>query len=106
MNRMTRILALAAFAGLGLGATAYTAPAQAREVVVVTTRVAPPPPRFERVPPPRAGYAGHPATGVGTARASLDRWLLGTRPPWLSWAAPRWEHRGPGWYYNRGGWVR
>lgn len=107
MNRITRTLALVAFAGLGLGATAYTTPAQAREVVVVTTRVAPPPPRIERVPSPRVGYVWAP--GYWRWNGARHVWVGGywvRERPGYRWAPARWEHRGPGWYYNRGGWVR
>ena len=62
MTRTPLKLALLAGLGLSFAGAMYAPPAAARTQVAVGVRigVAPPPPRFERVPPPRRGYVWAP----------------------------------------------
>lgn len=97
---MTRTpLNLALLAGLALtfaGAT-YAPPAAARTQVAVGVQigVAPPAPRFERVPPPRRGYVWAPGYWRWSARAHRHVWVGG------SWVVVR-----PGHHYRPAHWVR
>ena len=58
-------LAAASIALLAL--CAFTAPVQARTTATIVIQTAPPPPRYEVMPPPDATWSGCPATGSGAA---------------------------------------
>lgn len=68
---------------------------------------APPPPRYERVPPPRRGMVW--SQGHWEWRGHHHVWVPGR---WLPvrhgyhYRQPRWEQRGGQWHYAAGGWDR
>jgi hypothetical protein len=96
MMRMTRKLALLAGLALACGGTVYTLPAAAAQVRVdVGIGVAPPAPRFERVPPPRAGYVWAPGYWRWDGRWHRHVWVGG-----------RWVRVHPGYRYRPARWVR
>lgn len=87
--------------------TLNSAPVEARPAVTIYATVAPPPPRAERVPPPRRGYVWAP----GYWKWSHHRyvWAPGTwmrARPGYHYAAPRWERDGRRWRYHGGDWRR
>ncbi|MDR2013521.1 MAG: hypothetical protein LBQ20_10930 [Rhodanobacter sp.] len=104
-NAKKLLLSAALVAAVG-AVTVNSMPAHARVAVnVVYATKAPPPPRTERVPPPRRGYVWVPGEW---------RWANG-RYVWHqgSWArarhgyrytAPRWEQEGNRWRYYDGRW--
>lgn len=95
-------LLLAALVAGSFGSIALPAGA---DVVVVQT--APPPPRTERVPPPRRGYVWAP--GHWEWRGGHHVWVNGS---WLRerrgyvYHAPTWVERDGRWVMERGAWVR
>lgn len=106
-------LKLALLAGLGLGCAGaiYAPPAAAhtQAAVGISLSVAPPPARFERVPPPRRGYVWAPGYWRWNARAQRHVWAAG------SWVAVRpgfhyrpahWVHQGRHWRFAPAWWVR
>lgn len=108
--------ALILSAGLALacaGLTATPAAQAAPQVSVgvgVGIGVAPPQPRFERVPPPRAGYVWAPGYWVWSPRMHRHVWMGGrwmrVRPGYR-YVPARWRHGPHGhWYFNGGHWVR
>lgn len=70
-------------------------------------RVAPPPPRYERVPRARPGYYWVPGHWVW--RGNRHEWIRGdwvrARPGYV-YAPPRWVERNGGWYMDQGRWER
>ncbi len=89
---------------LAAGAAAWPALSTA---AVVDIDVAPPPPRVEVLPPPRAGYEWAP--GYWAWRHGAHVWIRGRwlyARPGLHWVPDRWEQRGPHWHYWRGHWER
>lgn len=97
---------LCALLGTGLAGAAMASPAQARAVVEVSVRSAPPPPRVERVVV-RPGYVWSPGYWHWNGRRHVwvgGRYVL-ARPGYV-YVGPRWEHRGPGYRFHRGYWVR
>ena len=109
---MTRIpLKLALLAGLGLtfaGAT-YAPPANARTQVVVGIGVAPPPPRFERAPPPRRGYVWAPGYWRWNGYAHRHVWVGGSWVrvhPGRYYRPAHWVHHGRQWRFQPGYWGR
>jgi hypothetical protein len=94
-STVNRSLKLALLAGLSLsffaGAT-YAPPAAAQVSVGVGIRVGPPPPRFERVPPPRMGYVWAPGYWRWDGRRHV-------------WAGGYWVHARPGYRYRPAYWV-
>ncbi len=100
--RKTTFAATLALLSLGTLATLPTA-AQAQVIV----QVAPPPPRFERVPPPRPGYVWAP--GRWEWRHNRHVWVGGSYMrgrPGYAYRAPAWEQRGDRWAMRPGGWDR
>jgi hypothetical protein len=101
--RKSVIAALIAVGGIG----ALGLPPAAAASSSVTVQLAPPAPRYEVLPPPRAGYVWVP--GYWDWRGHRHVWVGGT------WARERagyryrphqWvEHNGR-WSFNRGGWDR
>lgn len=82
--------------GTALAATALAFPAMqasAQPVVNVAIGTAPPPPRYERVPPPRRGYVWAP----GYWAWSGHRYV---------WSAGHWERARPGMRYHQAGWAQ
>ena len=86
-------------------ARSLLAPAMASAAVDII--VAPPAPRVEVVPPPRAGYVWAP--GYWAWRGHEHVWVSGR---WLAerhgyhWVPDRWEQRGDHWHYYHGYWER
>lgn len=107
MTSLTRTLAAVAALGLAVGAASYTPPVAAREYVSVTVGTRPPPPRFERVPPPRAGYVWAP--GYWNWAGSRYVWVggrwHGARPGYV-YRPPVWHPYGRGWRIERETWHR
>lgn len=95
MSSLIRKLAVVAGIGLALGSVVHVPTASAREVVVEEVRVAPPPPRFERVPPPRAGWIWAPGYWAWRGPGAGHVWVSG-----------HWEHVRPGWRYHQAEWIR
>jgi WXXGXW repeat (2 copies) len=106
MNSMTRKLALLAGLGLaGLTGLSYTPPATAQ----VIYGVAPPPPRFERVPPVRAGYVWAPGYWRWDGYARRHVWVGGYWVParrGYFYRPARWEPYGRGYRFHPGYWGR
>jgi len=97
---MKKLLIAALLAG-SFGSIAIPAGAQ------IIVDHAPPPPRDERVPPPRHGYVWAP--GHWEWRHGNHVWVRGT---WLRerrgyvYHAPNWVERDGHWVMERGGWRR
>jgi hypothetical protein len=101
-------LKLALLAGLGLGfaSAVYTPPITAMPVYV-GVRVAPPPPRFERVPPPRVGYVWAPGywRWAGGRHVWAGGYWVRSRPGYR-YAPAHWVRNGHGWRFREGHWGR
>ena len=100
------VVAASAMALLSLGA--LMAPVSALAQPVISVHIgAPPPPRFERVPPPRVGHVWAP--GHWELRGRRHVWVNGVwlraRPGYV-YRAPQWQQRGDRWDMHRGGWDR
>jgi hypothetical protein len=96
-------LIIGSFAALGLGAAALPATAD----VGFFVEVAPPAPRHEVVPAPRAGWAWVP--GYWDWRGHRHHWVSGhwvrERPAYY-YAPSRWVERSEGYYYEAPRWNR
>lgn len=70
-------------------------------------RIAPPAPRYEHVPRPRAGYVWEP--GHWEWRANRHEWISGIwledRPGYV-YRSHSWRQRDGGWYMEPSGWAR
>jgi hypothetical protein len=97
MLRSPLKFALLAGFGLSLAGALYAPPATAhtRVAVGVSIGVAPPPARFERVPPPRRGYVWAPGYWRWNAPAHRHVWVGGY-----------WVRMRPGYHYRPAHWVR
>jgi hypothetical protein len=90
---------------LCIGASA--APGLAAAGIAIDIDIAPPAPRVEVVPPPRAGYEWAP--GYWDYRGHEHVWVPGR---WVGerrgyhWVPDRWEQRGPHWHHEPGHWER
>jgi hypothetical protein len=106
-------LKLALVAGLGLafaGATTY-APAASAQVYVTTSvvGVAPPPPRYERIPRARPGYVWAPGYWRWDGRLHRHVWAGGywvPARPGYTWHPAYWDHAPNGWRFREGYWAR
>jgi len=87
---------------LAIGAITATG-AQAR--VYFDVDVAPPPPRVEVVPAPRAGYVWAPGYWAYDGRRHVwhDGYWVHERHG-HHWVPDRWDERGGHWHYSRGHW--
>lgn len=97
---MKKILVAVSLAA-SLGSVAMPAAAQ------VYVEVAPPPPRFERVPPPRHGFVWVPGHWEGNGRRHF--WVQGTwlrERPGFRYAEPAWVQQDGRWVMERGHWER
>lgn len=86
---------------------ALTLPTAAQAQPVVTIQVPPPPPRYERVPPPRRGYVWAP--GHYEWRGGRHVWTNGVwvrARPGYAYRAPEWRQEGGRWAYSAGRWDR
>lgn len=76
-------------------------------VVNVQYRVAPPPPRYERIPAARRGMVW--SQGYWELRGHRHVWVPGAwvsvRPGYV-YHQPAWQQRGNQWYFQGGGWDR
>jgi len=110
MKSMPLKLAMVATLGLAFaGATTYAPPASAQAYVVTRIGVAPPPPRYERVPGPRAGYVWAPGYWRWDGRARRHVWAGGywvRGRPGYSWHPAYWDHGRDGWRFRNGYWAR
>ena len=98
-----RKLLLAALAVSSIG----IAPLPASAAVSVYLDVAPPAPRYEVVPAPRAGYVWQP--GFWDYSGDRHLWRKGywvKERPGYYWHPSRWEHRDGRWYMEKGRWDR
>lgn len=101
----------AVLAALVLAATGavYAPAASARTSVSVQIGVAPPPPRYEVVPPPRPGYVWIQGYWNWDPYAHRHVWIpgrwTGMRPGYVYHPA-RWEHYGNQWRFHDGRWGR
>lgn len=105
MKKIAIVLATG-FAAL-LPLAAVTIPTAAQAQVAVYVQGPPPPPRYERVPPPRRGYVWAP--GHYEYRGNRHVWIRGDylrARPGYAYRAPEWRDRGGRWEYNRGRWDR
>jgi hypothetical protein len=90
---------------ISIGAMTLPTAVQAQSGVWIQT--APPPPRAERVPPPRRGYVWAP--GHHEWRGGRHVWVRGEyvrARPGYAYRAPEWRERDGRWEYNRGRWDR
>ncbi|MGB7193842.1 MAG: YXWGXW repeat-containing protein [Collimonas pratensis] len=100
MKRMLCALALAAVSAAALLPT--QAMAQVGVNIIIGT---PPPPRYERMPPPRVGYLWAPGYWNWDGRRHVwagghwERARNGYR-----YDRPQWQHGRNGWELHRGGW--
>ena len=93
-----------AVASLFAASTAIAAPL-ATAAVDITVGVAPPAPRYEAVPSPRAGYTWAPGYWAWDNQRYV--WRSGEWMPERHghhWVAHNWEHRGDRWYFHEGHW--
>lgn len=105
MKKLAITFAMGAAALVSVGSLTVPLAAQAQPAIVIQT--APPPPRAERVPPPRRGYVWAP--GHYEARGRNYVWVRGEyvrARPGYAYRAPQWREDGGRWVYNRGGWDR
>ena len=101
-----RPLLLAMVLGVASIAVGHAPQAQARTYVGVDVRVAPPPPRYERVRV-RPGYVWTPGYWRWNGRAHY--WVGGNYVPvrrGYVYVPPRWNPYGRGWRFNEGHWAR
>ncbi|HEV7986203.1 MAG TPA: YXWGXW repeat-containing protein [Steroidobacteraceae bacterium] len=90
-----------------MSAGAIAAPALSSAAVLVDVDVAPPAPRVEVLPGPRAGYAWAP--GYWAWRGHRHVWVRGH---WIRervgyhWVPDAWVAAGPRWHYAPGHWER
>ncbi len=103
---MFRQIALAALIGLPLAAAVHVPSAEAHGVSYVSVRVAPPPPRHERVVV-RRGHVWVPGHWNWTGHRHV--WVAGYSTParhGQHYRAGYWERRGPTWHWHAGRWGR
>jgi hypothetical protein len=92
---------------MSLTVAAAIAPAISFSAVYLDVDIAPPAPRVEVVPAPRAGYVWAP--GYWDWRGHNHVWVEGR---WLGerhgyhWEPDHWVQRGPHWHHEPGRWVR
>ncbi len=105
MKTIALALSIGAASLLSVGALTVPMAAQAQPLVAV--QVARPPPRFERVPPPRRGYVWAP--GHYEWRGGRHAWVGGVwvrARPGYAYRAPEWRQEGGRWQYSAGRWDR
>ncbi|MFS2204320.1 YXWGXW repeat-containing protein [Variovorax sp. Varisp36] len=104
MKKIALALSIGAASLLSVGTLAVPTAAQAQPVAI---EVAPPPPRFERMPPPRRGYVWSP--GHYEWHGGRHVWVRGywvRERPGYAYRPPEWRQDGDRWQYHRGGWDR
>jgi hypothetical protein len=100
MNSLPLKLALLVALGLTSAAALYAPPAAAQVSIGVGIGIAPPAPRFERVPPPRMGYVWAPGYWRWDRYARRHVWMGGY---WVR-ARPGYHYRPAYWVQGRDGW--
>lgn len=108
MLNTTRNLALLVALGLAsAGAMTYAPDATAGVSVSVAVGVAPPAPRYEVVPPPRAGYVWAPGywRWDGHRHVWIGGYWVRARPGYV-YRPGRWDHARDGWRWHDGYWGR
>ncbi len=104
---MTKHKALVATLCLAAAGGSWLLPGVSAAAVGIDIDIAPPAPRVEVVPPPRAGYVWAP--GYWAWRGGVHAWVPGR---WVvarrgyHWVPDRWVRVGPHWHYARGYWAR
>jgi|SRR5450830_59625 len=87
---------------------APVAQAQVRGSVDIRIGTPPPPPRYERMPPPRRGFVWAP--GYWAWDGYRHVWVQGhwerVRRGYHHYAPPGWRQDRDGWRFNQGGWER
>lgn len=109
MNKLPLKLALLAGLGLTVAGAMYAPPATAQVSVGIGMGVAPPPPRFERVPPMRRGYVWAPGYWRWDRYAHRHVWAGGhwvRARPGYRYLPARWVHSGSNWRFQQGYWGR
>lgn len=109
MKRLSRSFALGAGLLLATVSIALAPLAQARTLIEVGIGVAPPPPHYVRVPPPRPGYVWAPGYWRWDAPLHRHVWMDGYWEPvrvGYRYRPARWVHRGPDWRFVPGHWAR
>ncbi|MGA9421697.1 MAG: hypothetical protein WBW61_04990 [Rhodanobacteraceae bacterium] len=103
-RKLALLVALACAGGM---AAVAPQPASARVHVGIVVGVPPPAPRYEVVPPPRAGWVWAPGYWRWGGRHYI--WVGGTwqhsRPGYVYYG-PRWDHDRDHWVYRRSHWDR
>lgn len=109
MNTLTRKLAMLAALGAATAGLAHAPQASAQTYVTTTITTAPPPVRYEAVPPPRPGWIWAPGYWRWDGYARRHVWVGGywvRGRPGYRYVPGRWDHYGPGWRFRQGYWVR
>jgi hypothetical protein len=91
---------------LALGGAVVSVPITSLAAVDINVDIAPPAPRVEVVPPPRAGYVWAP--GYWEWRGHAHVWVPGywmRERRGLHWVPAHWDQRGPHWRFVRGHWA-
>jgi hypothetical protein len=102
MKKFTKAMLI----GMSLAGSAMVPPA-AFAGIGVNIDIAPPEPRVEVLPPPRAGYVWAP--GYWDYRHNQHVWAGGhymRERHGYHWAPDRWQQDGPHWRRERGHWER
>lgn len=105
---------LAAVLAIGALTVIPAVPAQAAPQVAVGINVgmptAPPPTRFERLPPPRSGYVWAPGYWAWSQRLHRHVWVDGRwlrARPGYRYTPARWQQGPHGrWHFSAGFWAR
>jgi hypothetical protein len=104
-----KVLVSALLAAGVIGAVSLSLPSAAATSVDIHLNIAPPPPRYEVIPAPRAGYIWSPGHWQWSRSAGRHVWLPGhwerVRAGYV-YRAPRWVERGGRWYYETPRWDR
>lgn len=106
MKKLAITLSVAAASLFSVGG-ALMVPTAAQAQPGVYVEVPPPPPRHERIPPPRRGYVWAP--GHYEWRGGHHVWVRGMyvrARPGYAYRPPEWRERDGRWEYRRGEWDR
>lgn len=107
MKKMTLTFALIAGLSAAAAAATYAPPASAQVYVTTRVGIAPPPVRYERRPPPRAGYVWAPGYWRWNGRGHVwagGYWVRGR--PGHVYRPAYWNHGRDGWRFRNGYWSR
>jgi hypothetical protein len=107
MTRYERSLPVLAMLALTFGALAGMHTSTAQAAIGIDIDVAPPAPRVEVVPAPRAGFVWAPGywRWNGHAHAWHNGYWIKERPGY-HWVPDAWVGNGPHYHYARGHWER